>query len=85
MNPDSLHQTLLKLKCPIHLVQGHLDSEIKKRSMDYIIIMIKSEKKRKIWLKNSSHSIVKNQDHQRIFPDLITFVNEICNWKIILS
>ena len=43
MNPDSLYQNLLKLKCPIHLLQGHLDSEIKKRSMDYIVIMIKSE------------------------------------------
>jgi len=85
MNPDSLYQNLLKLKCPIHLLQGHLDSEIKKRSMDYIVIMIKSEKKRKIWLKNSDHTIVKYQNHQRFFTDLITFVNEICNWTIFLS
>jgi hypothetical protein len=40
MNFDSLQQAKLKLKCPLFLVQGHLDSEINKRSLDYIINMI---------------------------------------------
>ena len=77
MKFDFLHQTLIKSEHPILLIQGF--SEIKIRGVDYIFIMIKSEKKRKRWLKNSGHPIFKSQDHQRFFSDLSTFVSEICN------
>lgn len=74
-----MKKNLHKVECPTLLFQGCLDSEIKKGSMDYIFNMIKSETKKKIWLKNNDHPILNSPDHKRIISELSTFVSEICN------
>ncbi len=73
-----MKKSLSDISCPILIIQGRLDSDIKKNSMDYIFNNIKSKKKRRIWLENSKHPILDNPDHKQIVLELVKFINEIC-------
>ncbi len=65
-----------QIKCPTLLIQGRLDSEIKPSSMDKIYDMIQSENKKKIWLENSDHPILKIPDEDLVFSEILNFINE---------
>lgn len=69
---------LIKVKCPALLFQGCLDSEIKRKSMDYIFDNVISENKKKIWLENTKHAILDSPDHKQIVLELVNFINEFC-------
>jgi hypothetical protein len=74
-----LYPTLLKLKCLIPLGQGSLDSERKKRSLNYNSNMFKSENMGYYMLENKSKYLVKKQENPQIFSDLSVFVIESHN------
>ncbi len=74
-----MKKSLNKVKCPVLLLQGRLDSAIKKQSMDYIFERINSKNKKKILLKNNDHTILNCPDHRQIVSELIDFIDEICN------
>lgn len=71
-------KSLSNIKCPALILQGSLDSDIKRNSMDYIFKNIESKIKRKVWLKNNAHPILDSRDHDQIVLELVKFINEIC-------
>ncbi|MFW9827800.1 MAG: alpha/beta hydrolase [Candidatus Thorarchaeota archaeon] len=73
-----MKKSLKDIICPAIILQGCLDSEIKRKSIDYIFNNIKSERKRKVWLENNSHPILNSPDHDQIVLELIKFINENC-------
>jgi esterase/lipase len=73
-----MKKSLPNIDCPTLLFQGRFDSDIKKRSMDYIFNNISSMNKRKIWLEHNSHSILDSPDHNQIVSDLYNFITQIC-------
>lgn len=73
-----MKDSLSKIKCPIILFQGRLDSDIKKNSMDYIFNKISSNNKKKIWLEHNGHPILDSPDHNKIVSALFNFIQEIC-------
>jgi carboxylesterase len=66
-----------EITCPALLIQGRFDSEVKPESMDEIYDAIKSEKKKKLWLKNSDHPILRNPDEELLFNEILSFIQEI--------
>ncbi len=73
-----MKQSLNEINCPSLIFQGKRDSEIKRKSMEYIFNNIKSKKKKKIWLPNNNHPILDSPDHKQIVSELIKFINELC-------
>ncbi|UCC18193.1 MAG: alpha/beta fold hydrolase [Promethearchaeota archaeon] len=73
-----MKRSLLNISCPTLIFQGRRDSEIKANSMDYIFSNIKSKTKRKIWLENNGHPILKSPDHNQIVLEVVKFINEFC-------
>ena len=72
-----MRDTLSKVKDPIILFQGRLDSDIKEKSMDYIFEKVNSKIKKKIWLEKTTHFILDCPDHNIIVSELIKFINQI--------
>lgn len=66
-----------KITCPTLLIQGRLDGVIKTSSMDKIYGMINSKNKRKLWLENSDHPILKNPDEDLLFTEILKFIKEV--------
>lgn len=73
-----MKEVLPQIKCPVLLLQGRLDSDIKSNSIDEIYDKLGSKNKRKIWLENNYHPILNSPDHQQIVSELIKFISEIC-------
>lgn len=73
-----MKKSLPKVNCPTLLFQGRLDSEIKKKSMDYIFNNIISKVKKKIWLEYNAHPILNSPDHNQIVTETLNFINENC-------
>ncbi len=73
-----MKKSLHMVKCPALLFQGRLDSEIKKKSIDYIFNNIATKDKKKIWLEQNSHPILNSPDHNQIVLKTFNFINEIC-------
>ena len=59
---EEMKKDLLKIECPVLLLQGRLDSDINLYSMDEIFNRINSKKKRKIWLEINDQSILNSPD-----------------------
>jgi carboxylesterase len=72
-----MKKALIKIKCPILLFQGKLDTRIKSKSMDYIYENVKSRNKKKIWLDKSEHAILAIPDHDQLVSQLVSFIKEI--------
>jgi carboxylesterase len=70
--------SLNKIDCPALIFQGKNDSEIKKKSMEYIFKSIKSNNKKKVWLPNNDHPILESPDHEKLVSELIKFLNDLC-------
>ncbi|NVM35217.1 MAG: alpha/beta fold hydrolase [Candidatus Lokiarchaeota archaeon] len=73
-----MKKSLHMVNCPTLLFQGRLDSEIKKKSMDYIFSNIATNYKKKIWLEQNSHPILNSPDHNQIVLETFNFINDIC-------
>ncbi len=73
-----MKKSLNEINCPALILQGKIDSDIKKNSMDYIFDNIGSKKKRKIWLENNGHPILDSPDHNQIVVEVVKFINEFC-------
>ncbi|MEJ2295232.1 MAG: alpha/beta fold hydrolase [Candidatus Lokiarchaeota archaeon] len=74
-----MRDNLTMVTCPVLLLQGKKDDQIKKRSMDYIYQNIQSAGKRKIWLENNGHPILDSPDQNIIINELINFIEKIKN------
>ncbi len=73
-----MKKSLHMVNCPTLLFQGRLDTEIKKKSMDYIFSNIATKDKKKIWLEQNSHPILDSPDHYQIVSETLNFINENC-------
>ncbi len=73
-----MKKSLYMVNCPTLLFQGRFDSEIKKRSMDYIFSNIATKDKKKIWLEQNSHPLLDSPDHNQIVSETLNFINENC-------
>jgi len=66
-----------QITCPALLIQGRLDSQIQPSSMEKIYNLISSENKKKLWLENSDHSILKMADEELLFTEILNFIKEV--------
>ncbi|MHA1411968.1 MAG: alpha/beta hydrolase [Promethearchaeota archaeon] len=75
---NEMKSSLDKVKSPAILFQGIKDEVINDNSMDYIYDKIRSEYKKKVWLKNNEHAILDCPDHDIIVSELHAFFTKIC-------
>lgn len=71
-----MKESLPKVNCPVICFQGKLDALIKSSSMDKIFNLVASDIKKKIWLENQDHPILKSPDHEIIVKQLIQFIRD---------
>jgi len=79
---DTSKKSLKDVKSPTLLLQGRKDKVIKSSSIDDIYRVIKSEPKKKVWLENSTHSLIENLDKETLFSEISNFINEALEKRI---
>lgn len=65
-----------KISCPMLVVQGLLDDTVHYRSADYIYSNILSEQKSIKYYNNSNHIICRSDDNNKVFKDILIFIDE---------
>ncbi|MHA1689329.1 MAG: alpha/beta hydrolase [Promethearchaeota archaeon] len=67
---------LPRIKIPVLIMQGQLDTVIKKNSMDFIYRKIGSKEKEKVWLEHNDHPILDCPDHEVIVEKVNEFIKK---------
>ena len=67
---------LPRISIPVLIIQGRLDTVIKKNSLEYIYNNISSKEKEKVWLEHSDHPILDCPDHEVIVQKVYDFIKK---------
>lgn len=74
---EEMRASLPAIKVPVLLVQSQGDHAIPAESMDYLFDHIDSKIKRKMWVENSGHVVIREPDRYTVFEAISKFLKEI--------
>lgn len=64
-----------KVDAPIMIIQGKKDPIVHPKSAQYIFNHMKTNDKELVWIKDGEHSLATSGDREKIFSEIIDFIN----------
>lgn len=68
-------QAVSKVSAPVLIIQGQKDPIVHPRSAQYIFNHIAGNEKELIWIKDGEHSLATGSEKEKIFDEIINFIN----------